>query len=531
MTDRIQIQIRKNNQPVVNVAVFKNEKSVEFAFNPEHFQLCNLEGVHILPQLKKALTLHIKPKDIRKKARYDYYLILFTSCDKQKVEEAKKAYSVGNSVHFEILETGGDIYFDDQLLHQNKRYNLLAGPFPSEREARHYSKSFGQLNHCRVHRRLIEQGEGTIEVFDKDFDYYGEAVNGIRLLPKDPAAYFALKHIEIYHYRDTKPLFENLYYQGALTIGLDEHNRLMGINTVDAEQYLRGVLLSEVGDEIPLQFAKAMSIVIRSQLFARLGQVHADEPFEFCNSGHCLRYYGKKSEDKNIEQAIDETNGQVLGTEDAIYDGFFSYSCGGHTEIPSGVWEADECPYVPAKPDARQKDAFRLDLRQEKDVKEWINNRPEVYCKVKPDTAHLLKDAADAFRWEIYYNRNELEEILKEKTGEDVGMIYEIIPLKRGRSGRIKELEILGSLKNVKVKGELNIRSALSEGFLNSSCFYVKTDNDDDGVPLNFSLIGVGKGHGIGLCKVGAATMAEAGQNAETILKHYFENCKIKRIY
>ena len=131
----------------------------------------------------------------------------------------------------------------------------------------------------------------------------------------------------------------------------------------------------------------------------------------------------------------------------------------------------------------------------------------------------------------MFYTRNELEAIIYEKTGEELGIIYEIIPIARGASGRIREVEILSSLKNIKISGELNIRSALSVTLLNSSCFFVEAERDMDGVPINFTLIGAGKGHGVGLCKVGAAKMSMLGKNYTEILAHYFKKCDVKRIY
>ena len=118
-----------------------------------------------------------------------------------------------------------------------------------------------------------------------------------------------------------------------------------------------------------------------------------------------------------------------------------------------------------------------------------------------------------------------------EKTGEEIGIIYEIIPISRGVSGRIKEIEIFGSLKNVRISGELNIRSAFSETFLNSSCFIIQPETDSDGVPLSFLFVGAGKGHGVGLCKTGAAKMVSADIGHEAIINHYYEKCEIKRIY
>jgi SpoIID/LytB domain protein len=42
---------------------------------------------------------------------------------------------------------------------------------------------------------------------------------------------------------------------------------------------------------------------------------------------------------------------------------------------------------------------------------------------------------------------------------------------------------------------------------------------------------GAGWGHGVGLCQIGAAVMADRGFSAEEILKHYFHGTEIKKIY
>jgi SpoIID/LytB domain protein len=46
-----------------------------------------------------------------------------------------------------------------------------------------------------------------------------------------------------------------------------------------------------------------------------------------------------------------------------------------------------------------------------------------------------------------------------------------------------------------------------------------------------FTLHGAGWGHGVGLCQIGAAVMANQGFSAEEILRHYFQNVEIKRAY
>ena len=77
----------------------------------------------------------------------------------------------------------------------------------------------------------------------------------------------------------------------------------------------------------------------------------------------------------------------------------------------------------------------------------------------------------------------------------------------------------------------MNIRESLSHDYLESSCFLIEKELDDIGTPISFSLVGAGQGHGVGMCKTGAAVMALEGYKWREILKHYFENCDIKSIY
>jgi SpoIID/LytB domain protein len=50
-------------------------------------------------------------------------------------------------------------------------------------------------------------------------------------------------------------------------------------------------------------------------------------------------------------------------------------------------------------------------------------------------------------------------------------------------------------------------------------------------MPKKFVLHGAGWGHGVGLCQIGGAVMAEKGYQFDEILLHYFSNVTIKKIY
>jgi SpoIID/LytB domain protein len=125
----------------------------------------------------------------------------------------------------------------------------------------------------------------------------------------------------------------------------------------------------------------------------------------------------------------------------------------------------------------------------------------------------------------VEYTQAELTALISEKLKMDLGTITDLIPLERGKSGRIWKLKIVGTKRSFTIGKELEIRRTLSESHLYSSAFVV--DKQDD----KFILTGAGWGHGVGLCQIGAAVMSTQGYNYDQILLHYYRGAEIKKIY
>jgi SpoIID/LytB domain protein len=124
-----------------------------------------------------------------------------------------------------------------------------------------------------------------------------------------------------------------------------------------------------------------------------------------------------------------------------------------------------------------------------------------------------------------------LEEIIKRKSGHNIGLLKELKPLARGESGRISRLAIIGSDGTLVLERELEIRYVLSESHLYSSCFVVDYQRDSGGQIETIDLRGAGWGHGVGLCQVGATMMAVRGKGHDEILAHYYRDTSLKRIF
>jgi stage II sporulation protein D len=105
--------------------------------------------------------------------------------------------------------------------------------------------------------------------------------------------------------------------------------------------------------------------------------------------------------------------------------------------------------------------------------------------------------------------------------------LKDLIPLRRGNSKRVVELLILGDNTEAIVKG-LRIRRVLG---LKETLFVIDREFDDTDKITYFSFTGKGWGHGVGLCQIGAYGMAQAGAKYEEILKKYYTDIKISKIY
>ncbi len=106
--------------------------------------------------------------------------------------------------------------------------------------------------------------------------------------------------------------------------------------------------------------------------------------------------------------------------------------------------------------------------------------------------------------------------------------------MERGPSARIKYLfmdglDVQGSPCEQVVRSEYGIRQMFSESFLYSSAFIIlnqDTLRQDEFVHLN----GVGWGHGVGLCQMGALGMALENIGYADILKHYYPGTTLTQL-
>lgn len=348
---------------------------------------------------------------------------------------------------------------------------------------------------------------------------------------------------------------ENQRFQGGLKF-IVEKNGITAINTVSLEDYLKSVISSEMNATSSEELLKAHAVISRSWLLAQIKKnkdVKVDyrtsfvtsteiirwydredhDRFDVCADDHCQRYQGiTRQTTALVNKVIDETRGRVITYNDAICDARFSKCCGGVTEAFENVWEPTVHPYLQGKADFTGNSPLP-DLTLEEHAEAWIRSIPPAFCNTQ-DAAVLRQvlndydqETADFYRWKVVYSQEELSRLIRERSGIDYGEIIDLQPLERGASGRILRIRIIGTKRVMIIGKELEIRRTLSSSHLYSSAFVVDAEEEnDEGIPQKFTLTGAGWGHGVGLCQIGAAMMAEQGYTCDQILAHYFPQTK-----
>ena len=408
-------------------------------------------------------------------------------------------------------------------------------------------------------------GEQTVEFCEGGIMWNGNQYRELTFHPSSPDCSFSLHDVTIgvnFHWERK----ETQTFLGTLRLVV-EADKICAINDLPVEKYLESVISSEMSATSSLELLKAHSVISRSWLLAQIEKrrklkegsnnffsfIKKDDElirwydredhtiFDVCADDHCQRYQGiTKETSPNVAVAIEATRGEVLMSEGDICDARFSKSCGGVSEEYQYCWENIKMPYLLAVRDTAKgvKDEDTIpDLTVEAEADKWIRTAPDAFCNTHDKTilSQVLNDfdqeTTDFYRWRVEYTQQELHDLITEKMKMDLGDILDLVPVERGKSGRLCKLKIVGSKRSFTIGKELEIRRVLSTSHLYSSAFVTDKADVVDGVPQKFTLIGAGWGHGVGLCQIGAAVMGAQGYKYDQILLHYYRTADLKKLY
>ncbi|MEN6520220.1 MAG: SpoIID/LytB domain-containing protein [Armatimonadota bacterium] len=282
----------------------------------------------------------------------------------------------------------------------------------------------------------------------------------------------------------SSPRCKSANYRGKIEISLGKKGILL-VNIVDLEDYIRGVLPSEMPSSFNIEALKAQAVAARTYAWANRGK-HKKSNYDLCDSTHCQVYLGADGEKPSTSKAVTETEGLVIEREGHLISAQYSSDCGGITQDGGK-------PYLVS-----------------------VSDSPEGggadYCE------------HDEHCWTKSWDILEFEKLIA-KSYPAIRGLKSVAVAESGSGNRVEKVELTADSGKIDMSG-IQLRAILGNTAIKSTIFTVKVE--DGKVVFN----GRGFGHGIGLCQFGANGLAEAPNNYtfEQILKHYYRGVEIVRL-
>lgn len=270
--------------------------------------------------------------------------------------------------------------------------------------------------------------------------------------------------------------------RGKIVIRPYKGNRLMVLNILDIESYLWGVVPSESYPSWPLESLKAQAVAARTYAYYQI--LHRKNwSYDVVDNAGDQAYKGIDRETKKTTRAVNETRGMVLMEKNRPILAMYTANNGGYTADAS-----------------------------------YIFNLNKEYLVAKPDPLSLKGKMST---WKKSYTIDEIESKLR-AIGLPIRGLKEIIPSKRGPSGRIVKVKIVSN----SITKEYRTRTTLGRALgLPEILFSIEKVGD------KVIFQGKGWGHGVGYSQWGSAEMGKKGYSFTEILKFYYPNTTLKTLW
>jgi len=229
---------------------------------------------------------------------------------------------------------------------------------------------------------------------------------------------------------------QNKSYRGVLEFGRYSGKKITVVNSVGMEDYLKGVVPSEMPASWNEEALKAQAVAARTYVYSRRS-AHESEGYDVCDTTNCQVYGGFEAENQNSSKAVDDTKNEVaIYNGEPIFSVFFS-SSGGSTDDCANVWGTD-FPYLKA-----------------------VNDKYET----------------GVTKWTRTYTASEMTAFMN-RLGKGVGNVEKVEVSEEGNYGRIQSLKVTGSSKTVTLTKEetRTFCSSSADGSLPSRMYTVKSD-------------------------------------------------------
>ncbi len=316
--------------------------------------------------------------------------------------------------------------------------------------------------------------------------------------------FIAFKNIEIFHINSINNKQKNSDIQKERKFNAEEfilnvyNHKDEKIIKFFMEDYLVGVLASEMPADFSIEALKAQAVAARSYAYGRMTNVyksnHSNDIADVCtNSAHCQAWIGKdefldKYEDATLavkhwerfEIAVNQTRGIIIKYEGKVANPLYHSSSSNLTENSDNVWDNVEVPYLQSVVSLGDDLGYNYIEKKELSLKDF-----------------LLKLNIPGFE-----NDENLDLKINYETSD---------------SGRVKNIALLGEeFSGTKLRTLLGLKSTNFKIDINNKNVIIRTS---------------GFGHGVGMSQWGANYLALNKSSFHEILKHYYSGISLDTIY
>jgi stage II sporulation protein D len=262
------------------------------------------------------------------------------------------------------------------------------------------------------------------------------------------------------------------------------------VRTMKIEDYLQGVVAAEMDPDWPLEALAAQAIVARTftlQKIAADGGVPRRGAHASTDIKEFQAYDAERINDK-VRQAVEATRGQAAVYGGRFIRGWFHAYAGPRTALArEGLeYRGPNPPYI------------------------QVVESP-VGAVIPPEERY----------WQASFPLARVREVARGVTGRDPGRITRVEIADKGPSGRVTRFRV----NRAKVSGP-QLRLGLGSTEMRST-FVDSISLAGDRLVMK----GSGYGHGVGMCQWGARALAEQGKSAADIVRYYYRNIEIAKLW
>ena len=337
-------------------------------------------------------------------------------------------------------------------------------------------------------------------------------------------------------------------YAGKLNIFISD-NHILVVNVLGIEKYLGSVVGSEMPAKWPLEALKAQAIASRTYALKQKG----NPLYDIDSTNMNQVYIGLEAGTHKTKRAVNSTRSLVLTYKNKLINALFHSSSAGMTENSQDVWK-NKYPYLSSvkdfdknNPKLRWNKKFSKSQLQNLFPSIGGINKIEILNvtstgRVKNVRIHGEFGTDQISGVDIRKRMNLKSTLVRFQFIEDNDSISsdEIPKLLPANSSENEPLThivrvgdsliLIADQYDVSVESLVALNNIKNPSFINIGQRLLVPKNSPNSLSTNKILVvsGYGAGHGVGMSQWGAKYMANKGEKANAILKHFYKGVEIK---